>query len=377
MQLWCLTTPLTMLSYEVTKGYTRLSQIVVDEETGDVYIGGKNVLYKFNEHLSIMDSHLTGPVLDSINYSSCASEPCDDAVLTDNDAVILEMHPVKKYLLFCGTVRQGLCTVYDRNNFNRFNEFDANNVINLVGSREGAVAFFGTTNLVRSSIGLYVGSSYDGRPLQFSGKAISARRITQHDMSYVFHNTDHNVISAIDIDSHHKQDYIIKYIYGFEFEGFSYFVTVQSDEIPLQRYSTRLVRVCQRDPAFYSYTEVTITCRGVEYQSMKPKFYNIAQAAWLGAAGRELKERFNWAENEQVLYIVFGKSRFGESVVNKEEGSGVCMYTMSDVKRSFVTSQKDCYQGRGNLLPWINSSVPRCTVDVSFKLFIIIYLKLI
>lgn len=74
----------------------------------------------------------------------------------------------------------------------------------------------------------------------------------------------------------------IEYVAGFEssMDGFAHFLTVQPDQFRIDHYapvvsasrSSRLVRVCERDPSFFSYVEIPLRCRdsgGTEYQVVR------------------------------------------------------------------------------------------------------------
>ena len=62
--------------------------------------------------------------------------------------------------------------------------------------------------------------------------------------------------TRICVNSLERTRYSINYIYGFASEGFSYFLTTQMQETNTSPYISKLVRVCQDDSDYYSYTEV-------------------------------------------------------------------------------------------------------------------------
>ena len=366
---------LNMLIHEETVRPTKFQQIAQDRY-GNVYIGGTNVLYKLSEGLRLQDRDkdkvYTGPERDGLDCAPDSGSNCGSAMSMDNDAVILEAFPGDDhYLLFCGSARQGLCTVYSMADLNNEHTLDATNIVNLIGNRKSAFAFFGNKTLLESGgHTLYVGMSHDLRPTQYSPKAVSAREVKQdqsrskfmYNISYAYEAN--GIVSGIDIDAHHKEDYIVRYIYGFEHGGFSYFVTVQRQDLITEKYTTKLVRVCQKDPRFYSYTEVEISCRKAELHST---FYNIAQAAYLSSVGNELASKFRFVDGEQVLFVAFGKADDQQDTANSTYGHGICMYTMSDIRKKFLHTQKRCYTGYGSLLPWINRDSPKCLYNVRTK----------
>ncbi len=265
---------LNMLQYQETRTRTDFQKIMLDRN-GNVYIGATNLIYKFTPGLTLESRISTGPMRDGL---TCApgNSGCGDSI-TDNHAVILEGFPDGDYFLFCGTVKQGLCSVYSMADLNTHKILDGNNIVNLIGSRKSSVAFFGGGNFPghRDST-LYTAVSYDGRPTDHSPPALSARVLREqsggnYNISYVFESFGHR--SAIDITPRRKDNYIVKYIYAFEHEWFSYFITVQKD-LSTEHYITRIARVCQNDTMFYSYTEVEIACRKAQ---LHDTFYNIAQ----------------------------------------------------------------------------------------------------
>ena len=56
----------------------------------------------------------------------------------------------------------------------------------------------------------------------------------------------------------------------------------QRDGLYLNNYITRLVRVCETDEEYSSYTELRLSCGSAGTN------YNILQAAYLGKAGQDL-----------------------------------------------------------------------------------------
>ena len=332
-------------------------RIVVEKASGNVFVGGRNVLKKFNANLTFLQGVSTGPVKSGKMCSPIPTQ-CTSATWMDNDASVLTLYPSTHQAhlaLFCGTANQGLCTVFSTKNLDSSQKLNASSETNLIGNSKSAVAFFGEGRgsfFERKRV-LYVGVSYDGRPLNYASKAVSARELKDigpFDITYRYKIG--NRTSAVDIDPYIKRKYIVKYVYGFEHQGFSYFLTVQKSDPHSNTYVSRLVRVCQGDPVFQSYTELQLDCRKAEYQ---PTFYRIAQAAFLGKPGDALKAKFNLPDDEDILYIAFGRNTdpmMGD-VPAPGQGSGICIYPMSKIRRHFTQAQLECYRGQGELLPWI------------------------
>ena len=77
------------------------------------------------------------------------------------------------------------------------------------------------------------------------------------------------------VNSLARERYPINYIYGFESEGFSYFLTSQMRHTSPSPYHSKLVRVCHDDSDYYSYTEIPIECISGGNPS---RDYNLVQA---------------------------------------------------------------------------------------------------
>ena len=86
------------------------SHLVVDKNTGSVYIGGLNRLYHFNQDLDLIQNEKTGPVYDP--YVSNPTNPfIDVAKLEDNHNKVLVLDQIRSRLIVCGTLGSGMCQV--------------------------------------------------------------------------------------------------------------------------------------------------------------------------------------------------------------------------------------------------------------------------
>ena len=361
---------LNMFKYEESRFDTVMEQVVVHPTTGQVYVGARNMLYHFDHNLKVINEDITGPSHDG-SWCSPLVETCDRAPLVDNHVSVMELYPDQPYLLVCGTLKQGICAMHHLDDIEEAQQLGLDNLVNYIGSSRSAYAFFarGGTMSGDDITALYAANAYDARRMDFAQKAVSARIINvdqdgQFNISYSHENPTHQLYTYIDIDPVYKQDYIVQYLYGFEHGGFSYFLTIQKPEVHSTEFITRLVRVCQDDPSFFSYTEITLSCRKSPFT---PLHYNVALAAHLGPVGDELRQRFGWEVGEKVLYVVFGKSQTEALTPDVDEsyGSGICMFPMSQVRRDFEKAQRDCYSSWGEILPWINHTRPSCKYVVS------------
>ena len=242
---------------------------------------------------------------------------------------------------------------------------DTNNIINYVAGNKETVAFFGKGPKSHDQpVVLYVANTYDGRPEKLSPKVVSTRNIQltngRYNISYYIAHETQGIYTAIDFERTYKRSYIVKYVYGFEDEGFTYFVTIQKeDTTAYSKYITRLVRVCQNDLRYYSYTEITLSCRE-DYLSTV--FYSLAQSAFYGEIGKEYADvTSGLSAGDKILYVAFGQpSSERSSTPDRIKGSGVCMYSLKDIRTKFKNAQMDCYRGFGTQLKWIHGAAHKC-----------------
>ena len=141
---------------------------------------------------------------------------------------------------------------------------------------------------------------------------------------------------------------------------------------------SNIVRICQKDPDYYSYTEVPLVCRNARDK------YNLAQAAYIGKPGSELAKEMGVSTEDDLMYVVFAKSRDDREEESRPRAeSALCVYSLLNVHRLFNQNIQHCFNGNGEQgLDFINIKQP-CVSTVSvnifsfFLLFIIIILLLL
>lgn len=132
---------------------------------------------------------------------------------------------------------------------------------------------------------------------------------------------------------------------------------------PLTRLSPITVRVCHKDSEYYSYTEVPLVCR--THQSNQ---YNLAQAAFVGKPGSELAQEMGISPQDDLLFVVFAKSRDELEDDTPSNRSALCVYSLLNVHRLFTQNIQHCFNGNGYQgLDYINI-VQECVSTVSHPL---------
>ena len=356
-----------IVSFTASSVIGNLEQVVVDTESGKVYIGGPNNLYQLSKNLAFEFRAETGPKLDHPDCKPGTSCPQYTKKMLPNHSRILVINP-GQYLLACGSVEQGMCTVHSlRDIHNGVVRMDASLKINYVASRavSGNAAFFGTGPTRISEKVLYAAHTFDQRPMELSPPTLSSRILKRmggvYKLEYVRNDVSLNSYSKIDIDYRLKDSYVVNYIYGFEHKGFNYYITNQKEDWDSQIYSTRIIRSCQNDDKYFSYLEVLLICKS----PTTTESYNVAQAAYIGKAGTDLARELNIMDTDDVLYVVFGKSDIGSRDPVLTEGTALCVYDMKSVRTAFTKTQIQCSRGIGYLTYWFHAAKLQCNYDVS------------
>lgn len=145
--------------------------------------------------------------------------------------------------------------------------------------------------------------------------------------------------TRISINPNARESYLVNYVYGFSSERFSYFLTTQlkhNDPSVQKEYISKLVRVCQEDSHYYSYTEIPIDCIGETK-------YNLVRAAYLGKPGTDLAENLGITVQDDVLYAAFSEGK--DNVPTNR--SALCVYSLKSIRRKFMQNIKSCFNGHG------------------------------
>lgn len=89
--------------------YAPLRRISMKPATGDIYIGGKNIVLHLDSSFDLLQNKTIGPQPDN---KMCApnNQLLCESKMTDNYVEVLEFIPRRRMLLVCGSVYQGLCT---------------------------------------------------------------------------------------------------------------------------------------------------------------------------------------------------------------------------------------------------------------------------
>ena len=137
--------------------------------------------------------------------------------------------------------------------------------------------------------------------------------------------------TRIKVSSSYRTSFKITYIYGFSSGKFSYFLTRQRKDISRGSYFiSKLVRVCQDDREYLSYTEVPLECR-----DSNGKMYHLVQAAVVGKAGMELSNRLGIGTIDDVLFATLSAVSYDEIPA---QNSALCIYSIKNIQSNFTSN---------------------------------------
>uniref|UniRef100_A0A8D8QDQ6 Plexin-A1 n=1 Tax=Cacopsylla melanoneura TaxID=428564 RepID=A0A8D8QDQ6_9HEMI len=337
-------------SSENGAGSGRFNHLVVDKNTGQIYVGAVNQLYQLTQDLEMVQSEMTGPQDDS---TECSVMYCPNTAVkrpTDNHNKALVIDYTTTRLITCGSIQQGTCTVRSLQNISDIVQ-NVREAVVANNAKASTFAFIapGPPKPPSTHV-MYVGVTFTGNsPYRSEVPSIASRSL---DPDRMFQIADVAVTTGtrMFVNNLARERYIINYVYGFESVGFSYFLTTQlRSNIGNSPYISKLVRICHDDPNYYSYTEIPITCN-----SNSGKQYNLVQAGFVGKPGSDLAKDMGITAQDDVLFAVFAERDHPSS-------SALCIYPLSSIRQTFTQNIRECYSGKGNQgLEYFDSSVKSC-----------------
>ncbi|XP_055615927.1 plexin-A2 isoform X1 [Toxorhynchites rutilus septentrionalis] len=329
-----------------------LNHLAVDRTTGMVYVGAVNKLYQISSDLNILAAITTGPHNDS---NECSILECPADIVrrpTDNWNKVLLIDHAANNLIVCGSLFQGICNIRSLQNVSSI-EYEVQEAVVANAANASTVAFIAPGPPVPSENNvLYVGVTFTGNsPYRSEIPAVASRSLAR-DKLFQIASSAVTTGTRIFVNSYARESFLINYVYGFSSERFSYFLTTQyksSAHNTPKELITKLVRICQDDSNYYSYTEIPVDCIS---ESTK---YNVVNAAYVGKPGPDLAENLGISTEDDVLFAVFSESNDSKNA-NK---SALCVYSLKAIRRKFMQNIKSCFNGLGQRgLDYISINMP-------------------
>nr|XP_027194961.1 plexin-A4-like [Dermatophagoides pteronyssinus] len=247
------------------------------------------------------------------------------------------------WLIACGTNNHGQCSIHDLNNISQILHEPKESVISdqpdgstvlLIGP---GPAISSSANI--SNTALYVASTSN----ENSRSEIIATRSLQIENLMQLVYADISSGTRLYLNNAIAGHFYLEYIYAFQSEGFTFFVVVESigmgkrnQQNKHQAFITKLVRICQKDDRYYSYTEVPLHCNSHVTVSRARRAFHLKSPSQV--------ER----QSFEHLIVIF-------------DHHAVCMYQMWALQAQINANIAKCFDGQGfQNIRYIHSSFPPC-----------------
>ena len=330
----------------VNSDYT-FYHIAVDNDTGQVYAGALNRIVHLDENLQPLSQVTTGPALDNPN---CPPTPDDNSKICQdynyvsytkqelgNVNKILLVDSARGNLITCGTLFQGICQLRNKANITSsttFGDKGSGAVINqyYVSAnlpQLSTVAFLGSGPPSLSGNVLYSASTLSKDNIAHGSYAIASRLVTGSE-AFTFTNYDSTRARGTMLSL--NSDIPITYTGGFSFQGYSYFLSYQSERpsfVPVPK----IAQICQYAKTFMSYVDMPLTCVSSSY--------NLLTAGNVFSSGSGLASKLGIDANDGVLFASFSTS----SADSRAASTAICVFAMNQVVSGITNNVMLCLNG--------------------------------
>ncbi|XP_078517854.1 plexin-A1 isoform X1 [Lissotriton helveticus] len=336
-----------------------LTHLVVHNKTGEVYLGAVNRIYKLSNNLTLLGTHVTGPVEDNEKcYPPPSVQSCPHGLVSTNNVnKLLLVDYSGNRLIACGSASQGICQFVRLDDLFKLGEPHHRKEHYFSSVNESSTMSGVIIEVPSGNNKLFIGTPIDGKSEYFP--TLSSRKLMADNEDaemFGFVYQDEFVSSQLKIPSDTLSkfpSFDIYYIYSFSSEQFVYYLTLQldtqltsPDSTGEQFFTSKIVRLCVDDPKFYSYVEFPIGCVKDNIE------YRLIQDAYLSKPGKRLARELGISEKEDILFTVFSQGQ--KNRVKPPKESVLCLFTLKKIKEKIKERIQSCYRGEGKLsLPWL------------------------
>ncbi|XP_014769592.1 plexin-A1 isoform X1 [Octopus bimaculoides] len=312
-----------------------LERMIMHNETGELYVGAVNNLFKLSADLKLMENVITGPADDN---PKCPPPllPCkEQKKSTNSHNQGLAFDYSRDSIIVCLSLFHGACHVRKLSNVTAVDEQMPKPI---VSNHEDSSTVFLTAPGPNGDA-LYVASRYSNhgnKRYRDLVPSISSRNLQTLEFTY----RDASGSSKVTVLPKYRTRHFVNPVHAFSHGGFVYFITTQPrTKDQNSPHVTKLARICQKDKKFESYVEVRLECR------RGSKLYNLAQAGYLSK------------ESGGKLYVAFAMGKLQSDA--PVPYSAVCIYDMQDVITKFEENIRECHNGIGETgLHYLQHSKP-------------------
>ena len=367
-------------TFSDSTSHGNFNHLVVDQNTGRLYIGAINQLYQLSETLVPEKVINTGPKDDSPYCPAegqdciCNHEYCDDFIRRPTNsiskALVIDYSAGK--LIACTNLFQGQC---EKRSLQDISQIDDTVFKNIVPNDETSPAVFigpGPSNEVidtgqsKNRLVLYVVATRSTQGLDLYKDLVP--NLSSRDLSsFNLAAKDISRSTKINLRYRHRFSFKVNYVDGFISGGFSYIVAIQPEKLDTQNseYISKIIRVCQKDRKFYSFAEVDL-----QYHNAG-KTYNILRAIDVAHPGAHLASSLGLSylpplsHTEDVLFALFSRSK--SQSMEPLEDSVMCMFPCKEIRCIFTENIQDCFRGICNTGP-AHITVPDICIETDFAI---------
>ena len=303
---------------------------------GKVYIGAKDYIYILN----------ASDLSDKEKVSTCTG----DCVRNINKVLLVNKD--QEQLISCGTGNDGTCEIRNLSNIEnllkRSSTFkESSNYLLVSTDEKRPTSFVFNTD----TDGLYTGVTYGSGIDEFRRSELYFGAINTYSYYLANYSLSNNnfdkdkflqltLLSDQDYDIK-AEDYLVYFKGGFHLNGFVYFVTNQkiNANSSILNYTSKLIRLCQDDQAFWSYTDIVLECKknGINY--------NLVQNIHVFEPGDRLRESLN--AKGKILAATFAS---GTNPEMPGKPSAVCLYKLEDINRNIMEAKRNFFTCPGSSL---------------------------
>ena len=281
---------------------------------GNIYIGAEDYIYVL--HASDLSSKEA--------VSTCTGDDC-----TSNMNKVLLVNKGQGQLIACGTGYAGTCEIRNLSSIENlvFRSSADGNELHVSTDENRPAAFV----LAPNTGGLYTGVTYGPgiEAINFGG--------TSALKTYNFYLANYSLLDDqfenkdiyIRLSLNNPEEYLIYFKEGFHHNKFVYFITNQKLKVGNFSYTSKLIRLCQDDEEFRSYTDIILECKDGN------QLYNLIQDISIFEPGEELRDQLT--STGPVIAATFAS---GSDPEHPQQPSAVCLYKLEDIDRNVMIAKR-------------------------------------
>jgi len=331
-----------------------LQNFVFDSNSGQLYVGGSNIIYRLSGNLHQDAAVLLGPHEDIIECGDLSSFSPDCVLASEtsdtlNQAVVLDTD--NEVLIVCGTLYYGSCAKISIAEFSAA-EYVYRPVVPNDGSKSVTVII--APGFTGSNV-LYVGASYStmgAAAIRDRVGLFSVRELTTFEIASVETASK----SSVHILSEFQENFEMHFVRAYHFNDRVYFFFRRPSSLGSSEITSHVLRICTSDHEMHSIVELRLQC------SVNNVIYPYLRDITLTDFSPPLQMQDGSSITGPTLVGIF------TSTAEDTGNSALCLYQMagqSGVEFGFLSVIKNCFSGSGDTGPEYIVNPDRCIATVN------------